>query len=374
MRKNFRYQTIFTYGSLQSVGHTMEYFVRHTRKLVVFIVMPRVNNTPNILRVYREGRLVEEHDVVSSQNIFLYYLLWFWHHNYFLLKYIHRQESAIVFVGHPLALVGMSIMKRIRAVTYAYWVGDYFPPVRWSLTAYERVKKYYHDHVSITYYLSDAINTIMNGKVVKENNKRTVMWGVKSSHHDLSAKRQVAIIKKQFQLLFVGVIRLSQGLEDIFTYLAGHRDVRLRVVGVCDDSLYAVYMRMIDALGIRGCVDFPNSFLNDDDLTALASEYHIGVAVYDKSWRSSTYYTDPGKVKTYVDLGLPVIMTNTSAIAPWIKKYQAGVVIDEIRELPDAVEEIKNHYTKYQKGLRLFAKYFDYETYYRRAFIALERG
>lgn len=347
----------------------MEYFVRYTRKLVVFIVMPRVNNTPNILRVYREGRLVEEHDVASSENIFLYYVLWFWHHNYFLLKYIHPRERAIVFVGHPLALVGMSIMHRIRAVTYAYWVGDYFPPVRWSLIAYERVKKYYHDHVSITYYLSDAINVIFNGSVKKNQNKKTVMWGVLPT----KTKKKLTDGGK-FGLLFVGVVRFSQGLEDIFSYLSDHKDVFLRIVGVCDNDLYMTYTQLIASLDLKDRVEFPNTFVDDAELTDLAKKYHIGVALYEKGWRSSTHYTDPGKVKTYVDLGLPVIMTNMSAIAPFIKKFHAGEVIDQVSDLHMAVEKVKKNYSRYQTGLRSFAQYFDYETYYRRAFIALERG
>lgn len=369
MTKKFRYQTVFTYGSLQSVGHTMDYFIRHTRKLVVFIVMPRVNKTPNILRVYHKGQLVEEHDVVSSGNIFLYYLLWFWHHNYFLLKYIHRQESAIVFVGHPLALVGMSIMKRIRGLTYAYWVGDYFPPVRWSLTAYERVKKYYHDHTPVTYYLSDAINAIFNGSVMNTDYKKTVMWGV------LPPKSMKELPKgTKFGLLFVGVVRLSQGLEDIFFYLSDHKDVVLRIVGVCDHTLYTAYTQQIASLGIQDRVEFPNTFVDDAQLAVLAKKYHIGVALYEKGWRSSTHYTDPGKVKTYVDLGLPMIMTNMSAIAPYIQKYHAGEVIEEVSDMHRAMEKIQKNYDRYQTGLRSFANYFDYEMYYKRAFVALERG
>ena len=99
---------------------------------------------------------------------------------------------------------------------------------------------------------------------------------------------------------------------------------------------------------------------------------HVGVALYEKGSTSSTYYTDPGKVKTYVDLGLPVIMTNMSAIAPYIQKFHAGEVIEEASDLHIAVEKIKKDYDRYQTGLRSFAKYFDYEKYYKQSFVALE--
>ncbi len=357
------------YGSLQSVGHTMDYFVRHTRKLVLFIVMPRVNNTRNLLRVYKEGALVEERLVPSSQNIVWYYLLWWWYHNYFLLTYLRSREQSIVFVSHPVACFGMNVIKFLRRVTYAYWVGDYYPPVRWSLVAFEKLKKYYHDRIGITYYLSDTINAMFNGRVIRQANKRTVMWGVKPPSGVKKVSKGAVL-----GLLFVGVVRQSQGLEDIFSYLADHRDVRLRIVGVCDHRLYGTYTRMIEELGISDRVAFPNTFIDDKDLGKLAMEYHVGVALYEKGLTSSTHYTDPGKVKTYVELGMPVIMTNISAIAPYIQKFNAGEVIEETWQLPTAVEKVKQRYDVYQRGLLAFAQYFAYERYYKQAFVAFEKA
>lgn len=369
MKKSFRYHTIFTYGSLQSVGHTMDYFIKHTRKLVLFIIMPRVNNTGNLLRLYKKGLLLYERRVPSSRNVFWYYVLWWWYHYSFLFRYIRRSDKAIVFVSHPVACFGMSIVQKIFRVRYAYWIGDYYPPVRLSLALFEKVKKFYHDRIDMTYYLSDMINERINGRILTTTSRRTVMWGV-------NPPRGVKTIRRGdiLGLLFVGVVRRSQGLEELFTYLSRHSDVRLHIVGVCEENLYNEYMHMIETLGISGRVIFPNSFVDDASLGELAKAHHVGVAMYEKGETSSTFYTDPGKVKTYVELGLPVIMTDTSAIAAYIRRFGAGEVIDDPALLPDAIESIKRKYAAYQRGILAFANHFAYERYYHQAFVALEKA
>ena len=82
-----------------------------------------------------------------------------------------------------------------------------------------------------------------------------------------------------------------------------------------------------------------------------------------------TYYTDPGKVKAYTELHLPVVISNTSAIVPFVKKFCCGEVISNIKEeLGPTLIEIKNNYEKYQNGLRKFNDHFYYEKYYGERF------
>lgn len=364
----YRYDTIFLYASLQSVGHTIEYFSKHTRKLIVFIIMPRVNGLPNLLREYRDGVLVSEIPVPSSTNIFLYYLLWFWYHHVFIYTRISMKDRAFVLAGHPIAFFTMDIVRVVKKVTFAYWIGDYFPPVHWSLRAFEWVKRKIHDRVPITYYLSDTLNKTYNGSLMRAASHRTVMWGVAAGASSGSA------MPKAFTILFVGVIRPSQGIETILSYVRDHADVRISILGSCEVAFYAHLKDLIKKYGIAKRVSFPNRFVSDDELVSLASSHHVGIALYEKGAHTATHYTDPGKVKTYIELDLPVIMTDTSAIAPFIRRFGAGIVIENELELPSAFDRMKRSYASYQKGLKRFAAHFSYEKYYAQAFKALERG
>lgn len=363
---SFRYNTIFMNGSLQSVGHTMDYFIEHTKKLLIHIIMPRVQGTHNLLRVYDKGVLVEEKIIPSSSKLFQYYFLWWFYQQKFLLRYFSRNERVLVLSGHPVALFGMSIMKLFRNVWYAYWIGDYFPPVNWSLILFEKLKKYYHDRVSSTYYLSDRINNIFNGKIVKLENNKTVMWGVNPYK---GPKKQII---SPFRLLFVGVIRPSQGIEDLLLYIKQTPEVELSIIGVCEKVLYDKYILLVKKYKILNRVWFPNKFIDNKELIKISASHHVGIALYEKGKDSATYYTDPGKVKTYIELGLPVIMTHTSAIAPFIQKYDAGIVIDSASQLKTALRILQKQYIQYQKGVQIFSKYFEFEMYYKNAFQSLE--
>lgn len=364
--KSFRYQSVFMYGSLQSVGHVMEYFILHTKRLVIFIMMPRQNNMENILRVYERGELVHEKHVRSSSNIIWYYLFWWWHHTWLLLTKFPLHENVLVFSGHPVAFFGMRVMRLIRSVTYAYWIGDYFPPVHWSLVLFEKLKKYYHDRIPYTYYLGDRINTIYNGRAVNETNKRTVMWGM------TIPKTINPVPKNSFSLLFIGVIRPSQGIEELLEFVHSTSHVSVSILGSCEAILFSKYQHLIHRYGIKKRVWFPNRFFDDTELHAIAKRHHVGIALYEKGEHTATYYTDPGKIKTYIELGLPVVMTDTSEIVPFVKRFYAGEVITDTKELPKALFHIQSSYDIYINGLRNFAQFFEYEQYYHKAFRAFE--
>ena len=356
------------YASLQFCGNIEEYFRRHTEKLLVFIVMPRLKNEFNLVRLYREGRLVEEKKVLSSDSILLYYFFWYFYQIVFLLKYFSQKESVTLIGGHPISFFGMFIQRLFRNITFVYFVGDYFPPTTIVLRFFEKLKKFYHDRIKCATYLSDRINKKMNGKIVNTFNKKTVMWGVKPKNLSKSLATDIC------SMLFVGLIKESQGLEFILRFLKDHKKYKLNIIGVCEDKLFRQYLGTITKYDLNSRVYFPNKFFTDLELDNLSRTCHIGIALYDTSKESSTYYTDPGKVKAYAEMGLPVIMSDTSAIASFIKEFKAGEVIDLNRKsLEKALLLINNNYMFYQKGLDDFNAFFYYETYYEKAFKFLER-
>jgi len=367
--KKFRYKNLFIYSSLQSVGHVDDYFVQNTEKLLVFLVMPRLKNKFNIVRLYNKGKIKEEKKVPSSSNVFLYYFLWYFSQQYFIFKYFSKKESFILFGGHPICFFGMSVIKLMRKCEYAYWIGDYFPGNGIIIKAFERVKKFYHNKISYTFYLSDRINKIMNNnKILETNNRKTVMWGIQSR----KMKREVHA--KEFSLLFVGLIKDSQGLEFFYDFLKSNKDYSLSILGLCDDYLYKKYQEIIKKYNIGKRVFFPNKFFSDKELFEFSKNCHVGVALYNIDKSNPTYYTDPGKVKTYAELGLPILMSNTSAIATYIDKFSAGEIITrKFDSVKLALKKIKREYKKYLMGVEDFNSYFDYKIYYKEKFICLEK-
>lgn len=372
MKKNkspFRYKNIFLQSSLQFCGNIEEYFANHTEKLITFIIMPRVKNKGNAVRLYNYGKLIEDERFILSENIFLYYFGWYIKYLKVINKCCSRKENFFVIAFHPIFFFGMSIQKLWKNIKFVYWVGDYFPGNNIIIVMFERLKKFYHDRATYSCYASDMINGIMNGRVLSSDKRKTVMLGVKPK----SISR--VFDEKNFNILFVGLIKEHQGLELFFDFLKINEEYRLKIIGDCEKKLFAKHMNIVKEYKIEKQVYFPNKFFSDEELTQISKECQIGIALYVADESNVTYYTDPGKVKTYAELGLPVIMSNIPSIAPYILKFKAGEIVERNKSsLSNALKKIRNNYSEYTDGIKKFNKYFYFEDYYKKRFKFLEEA
>lgn len=367
MRK-FRYKNVLLYTSHQWCGNTEEYFSRNSERLLAFLLMPRVQNKNNVLRIYERGKLVKEKNINLSENMFLYYFLWYLHYVKAIFMHVPRNERLIVISSHPYPFFLMAFQKFFLKLTFVYWIADYFPPINLVLRLFEKMKAFYHKNIDYACYLGDGVNKIMNGKIMTTNRKKTIIWGVKPKN----IKRN--FMKTKHTILFVGVIRSTVGLEIAYEFLKENKAYNLKVIGVCDDALYEKQVAMIKSYGIDNQVCFPNRFFFDDELNEISKECFVGIALYSIDNTSTIYYADPGKVKAYTEMGLPVIMTRTSSIAPYIENYRAGEVINrDVISLGKAIRNIQENYKLYTDGIIKFNKYFYFENYYRKGFKFLEK-
>lgn len=358
----FRYKNIFMYASLQFCGNVEEYIAKNTQKLVVFIVQPRIKNKGNLLRVYKEGSIIEQKEIELSENIFLYYFLWYINYIKFIFKYFTREDKVVVMTSHPISFFGMIIQRLLRNVRFFFWT-EYFPRANLLLRLFDDLKNFYHKRVDFAGYFGDRVNKLMNGKVVNTKKRKTILWGVKPRII------REGIPQGPLTMLFVGVIKEFQGLDLVFSFLKKNKEYKLNIIGVCDDRLYKKYKKLFAEYRITNQVYFPNRFIPKEELEEISKKCFVGVAPYLTGSMYGTYYIDPGKTKEYAELGLPIIMSNTSVIAPYVKKFNAGEVIKrDVGSLRIAIEKIKKNYDIYLGGLKRFNDHFYYEKYYGEKF------
>lgn len=365
--KPFRYKNIVLYTSHQWCGNTEEYFVKNTEKLAVFLLMPRVKTDDNILRIYEKGKLTKVLKTPLSENFFLYYLLWYYHYLVAIFTHFPRNEKLIVISAHPYIFFASTLQKLFRKIDFVYYIADYYPPINITMKLYERLKKYYHKGIKYRIYLGDGVNKIMNGKVIHNKNCRTIMLGVNPK------KIRRNIKKVGDTLLFVGVVRENVGLPIVYEFLRLNPLYKLNVIGICDAKLYRKHQEIIKEYKIARQVYFPNKFFFDKELNKISQKCFLGIALYEVDDTSTIFYADPGKIKTYTEMGLPVIMSKTSSILPYIEKLKAGEVINrDPHSIKKAAEKIKKNYSNYVEGVNKLNNIFEYEKYYGENFKFLE--
>lgn len=350
MGDSFKYDSVFAQVSFQFCGHVDDFLIHNTRRLCLFYMQTRFGKGGHAIRLYEEGKLVEERHLSSSKSIVGYYLgwLWLWHRE--LRKFSKGQENVIALYCHPIGSVGMSLRRNVRHV---FWQWDYFPGHGVTERLFNLVAGFYASRCYRYIPLTNAI-----AKAMKLPGVSPIMLGVKppKTFGDASSSR----------ILMVGQLRHGQGVEDVLAFIASNPQYQLSLMGAAAGGFGIEIRRLIVTLGIANRVYFPDKFVSEEELCAEARKCFVALALYDVSPNNLTHYADPGKVKNSIEMGLPVVMTKISDIVPYVERYGAGEVIDSVKDLSAALLRIKSSPESYFAGCRGFAEHFDFEKYYGR--------
>lgn len=370
LRTKSRYKSIFLLGSLLSAGNTVEYFSKFSEKLVIFYLQPRWDKRNNFIHVYKNGYLVSKHELFSPKNIVLQYLVIYIQYTYTFLKFFKKDEHFFVITYHPLLFFVKIFARVFRNFDIVFWIADYIPNGNIPLKIYQSFIFFFHKKNTYNLYLSDRINKIMNKKVIDTAKSKTVMWGIQKAKY---YKKNVN--SQRLYLYYNGIVRSEHGIDVLLNLSKSYKNIYLRLLGRCDQELFKYYSKMIKTYGIKERIYFPNRFFSLEELVSESKKCLMSVGLYSVGKKSYAYYTDSGKIKLYAQLGLPIIMTDSSETAMYVKKFCAGEVITrDVESLYNAIFSISNNYSTYLKGLRKFNNYFYFETYYKDKFVFLEKN
>jgi glycosyltransferase involved in cell wall biosynthesis len=348
-----RYDSVFLHASFQFCGHVDEYFIANTRHLSILRLQTRFGTGGHRLERYEGGRLVEDRPLASSKGILSYYFLYSFHHNRELAR--HARDAAgdtFAVFTHPVVGFGMGMQRLFRRVRFVFWPWDWYPPASLPLKVYAMAVRSCARRADALFALTPAIARELG------RNARVVMLGMRRlpvAEVDRSASKRI---------LVVGQLRHGQGIETILDFLAARPEYSLALLGAAARGFEKVVHARLRAGDLGRRVVFPNRFVAQEELSEAAAECFCGLALYDTDPGNVTHYADPGKVKSYLEMGLPVVMTRISGIVPFVEKFRAGEVIDSPADLPGALDRIAADPGAYAAGARAFARHFDFETYY----------
>ena len=99
------------------------------------------------------------------------------------------------------------------------------------------------------------------------------------------------------------------------------------------------------------------------DLEKEIASCAVALAPYIKELDKFTYYADPGKIKTYLACGVPVILTDIPWNAKEVEEHKCGKIIEKKEDIVESVlylmEPDRNQV--YRNNAVSYAKRFDYK-------------
>lgn len=90
-----------------------------------------------------------------------------------------------------------------------------------------------------------------------------------------------------------------------------------------------------------------------NDLFKIYSSVDIGLVIYNSKINDLNYTeigSASGKLFQFAKFGIPVIASNIEGLKNLVKKYNLGVTIDSVEEIPNAIKEINKNYEFYSNS------------------------
>ena len=99
-----------------------------------------------------------------------------------------------------------------------------------------------------------------------------------------------------------------------------------------------------------------------NELYKIYSSIDIGLVIYNTKIEDLNYTeigSASGKLFQFAKFGIPVIASNLKGLSNLVLKYELGVLIDSISEIPEATKKILENYGHYSKSSKnAFENYF----------------
>lgn len=332
---------------------------------------------------YKNGRKVKEIFFKNLGPAFsLHYIENFFLSIFWVLKTRQKWE---LFIGmnNFNALSGL-VLKWLGRVKKVIFYGVDYAPKRF---AHPIVNCFYHWVDKVAVFYADEIWSLSPRMVearlkyrnlkIKRAKSKIVPMGV---WFDEIKRTPFAEVKKH-TLVFMGHLLKKQGVQMVIKampkIIKKIPDFQFLIIGKGEYG--SELKRLVKAKGLEKQVFFTGYIKNHAKMEKLMSKSACAIAIYEKGdlERNFTYYADPGKIKDYLGAGLPVILTDVPHNAFEIEKAGCGRVIDNQEDkIAEAVIEMMSHeerLKKYRNKALDFAKEFDWNKIFEKAFFDIKR-
>ena len=265
------------------------------------------------------------------------------------------------------------LLKKIGLVDKViYYTLDYYPlPRKWHInTIINKIiwhlDKYCCKRVSLVWNISPRIIEARE-KLMNFSREEYNYMPVPLTYGEglLRYKKREEI--DEDTLVFVGTISQNQGLEMVIEAMPQliKRKPRLKVEIIGRGPSQETIKKIIKEKGLQDRFVFHGFVEDEEEVLSIISRCAVGLCTWTDDVDNNAIYADPGKPKLYAFCGIPMVITNVTAVAEEIHKTKAGIAIDyDKSQFVDAVLKIldgENSFEQYRQNSYAFAKRYTTE-------------
>jgi glycosyltransferase involved in cell wall biosynthesis len=303
-------------------------YLRPRSSTLFFIGHPTFpGEKPSVFESYVDGNLANRSEARGPRGL-IRYLQEIVH----TVRSITRQRRTYdVFVAGDslLALAGLYLRIRGRARIVVLYSVDFVPrrfPNWFANRTYHLLDRFAVRHVDIVWNVTDEIWT---ARSLRDGNKKTapqIVVPVGANFARIS-RRPINDASGR-RIVFLGYLLEKQGvqvaIEAMSTIRRSFRDASLLIIG---DGPFMPDLKALAEGADGSSVEFAGVIIEDARIEELVSSSALGLAMFRPDPQNFSQFADPGKIKTYLACGIPVIMTDVPPIARRIQAEGAGRVI-----------------------------------------------
>jgi len=318
---------VFTSGPADALR---DFLLKHEVKRVCFVGHPfhYAPKTCSFTMLYERGRIVRE---IRGPQIRATELLLYFKDLILTLVYALLIKCNFdIYVGaDPLNAFAGLILKRIKFVRLVVFYSIDYVPMRFGNLlvngVYHFLDKLCVEHCDFTWNLSEAMRITRESLGIMKGSQMVVPMGGNVRLVDEQTRK----LFDRSRMVFLGHLRAGHGLELIIRSLPRIilevPNAKLTVIGT--GPLEKELKATVESLGLEKNVEFLGYIPDHAKVEEIVSRCAFGLAPYEPSKESFTWYADPGKPKQYLACGLPTIITRVPLVASEIESQGAGLVI-----------------------------------------------
>jgi glycosyltransferase involved in cell wall biosynthesis len=318
----------------------LESYLQSRTDLLVFVAHPLLAGpSESYFRIYRRGELVGSGTKRISSGVTRYIKDVWW-----TVRWCSQEKSAFdLFIGgdNLLALAGLWLRWRGRVRYVVLYSIDFVPrrfenPVLNHL--YHAIDAFAARHADVVWNVSPEIERARRKR--DGTSYTTPQIVVPVGAHVERINRRAPAEASRHTVAFMGHLLEKQGvqlaIESMPAILARVPDARLLVIG--DGPFAPALKSLAQHYGVSEAVEFTGYVEDHKQIERMLAQSALAIAPYVPDALSFTRFADPGKIKTYLACGLPVVLTDVAAIGEEIEAAGAGRVVPyQAQALADAI-------------------------------------